>query len=184
MAQAALTLIEPRGVAAVAPPPRLTSYRYWVEFKPEYLAAIRDAITRVLNDKARQLDMFAPSSELLELASEARERGFAMVALEADAEAVEGEAIGLEINPFSEGSLLWEIAETLGMVVTQRDGIRVTDEAALRTQKLMRTTAIPDYSKIRRLIQDGTPVEGAERTGLEYVLRPVPPEGVKEVEPE
>ncbi len=46
--------------AAPLPPPRLTSYRYWEDFQKEILHAIQSTVTRVLDDKERQFDMFAP----------------------------------------------------------------------------------------------------------------------------
>ena len=53
-----LILAEPRPLAMPMPPPRLTSYRYWEDWQPEYLHAIHATLTRVIDEKERQGDLF------------------------------------------------------------------------------------------------------------------------------
>lgn len=63
-----LTLVEPR-LAAAAPPPRLTSYRYWQDYQQDFLQAIRDAVSRVIVDKERQFVLFTPPTAAAPAAS-------------------------------------------------------------------------------------------------------------------
>jgi RecB family exonuclease len=42
------------------PPPRLSSYRFWEDYQPDALEAIRATLARVIDDKTRQFDLFAP----------------------------------------------------------------------------------------------------------------------------
>lgn len=72
-------------------------------------------------------------------------------------------------TPLEEDLLVTSLANRLYMQLTRTESIRVTDEAALKRQGLMRST--PDYAKIRRLLNDGVPVEGVERGDYEYHLR-------------
>ena len=58
-----LILTEPRPAAKPLPPPRLTSYRYWEDWQPEYLHAIHATLTRVIDEKERQFDLFTPPRE-------------------------------------------------------------------------------------------------------------------------
>jgi RecB family exonuclease len=58
-----LTLTEPRPLAMPMPPPRLTSYRYWEDWQPEYLHAIHATLTRVIDEKERQGDLFTLPEE-------------------------------------------------------------------------------------------------------------------------
>lgn len=67
-----LILQEPRMIPVPMPPARLTSYRYWEDYKAEMLHAVRDALDRVLFDKERQLDMFAAAPEVPAAAPDSR----------------------------------------------------------------------------------------------------------------
>jgi len=40
------------------PAPRLMSYRYWEDYAPKYLRAIRDTVARVIDHQERQRDLF------------------------------------------------------------------------------------------------------------------------------
>jgi len=60
-----LTLNAPRPVVMPMPPPRLTSYRYWEDWQPEYLHAIHATLTRVIDEKERQGDLFTPPREAI-----------------------------------------------------------------------------------------------------------------------
>ncbi len=55
-----LMLNEPRPGAVPMPPPRLTSYRYWEEYRPEELRQIKARLDLVIDEKERQGDLFAP----------------------------------------------------------------------------------------------------------------------------
>lgn len=78
-------------------------------------------------------------------------------------------------TPWEEDSLVCGVAEKIGMQVLRSESIRVTDEAALKRQGLLRST--PDYPKIRRLLNSGIPVSGVERGGYEYIFRRSQKEG-------
>jgi hypothetical protein len=71
--------------------------------------------------------------------------------------------------PFGEDSAVCALAESLGLVLSRRDGIEITDEAAIKAAGLMRQT--PDYAAIRKALRDGAEVPGARAGGVEYVLR-------------
>lgn len=62
-----------------------------------------------------------------------------------------------------------DVAAKIGMSVNRVESIRVTDEEALKRQKLMRTT--PDYPKIRKALKAGIPVFGVELGDTEYIFR-------------
>ena len=73
------------------------------------------------------------------------------------------------LSPFDEDALVCAVAERIGMEVLRSESIKVTDEASLKRQGLVRST--PDYPKIRRLLNNGIPVAGVERGGYEYIFR-------------
>jgi hypothetical protein len=72
-------------------------------------------------------------------------------------------------TPFEEDCALLGVIDRFGLELDRRTGIEITDTAALERTGLMRKS--PDYAKIRRLLNDGVPVAGAQLTGVEYVLR-------------
>lgn len=72
-------------------------------------------------------------------------------------------------SPFEEDALVCSLSERHGLEIIRTEAITVTDEASLKRQGLMRST--PDYPKIRRLLNSGIPVVGAERGDYEYILR-------------
>jgi hypothetical protein len=53
-----LILNAPQLSAMPTPAPRLTSYRYWEDYAPKYLRAIRDTVARVIDDQERQRHLF------------------------------------------------------------------------------------------------------------------------------
>src|SRR5664279_2681181 len=53
-----LILNAPQPAVVPMPAPRLTSYRYWEDYAPKYLRAIRDTVARVIDDQERQRDLF------------------------------------------------------------------------------------------------------------------------------
>ena len=53
-----LILNAPQPAVVPTPAPRLTSYRYWEDYAPKYLRAIRDTVARVIDDQERQRDLF------------------------------------------------------------------------------------------------------------------------------
>lgn len=73
------------------------------------------------------------------------------------------------LTPFEEDALVCRLATRIGMEVSRTESIRVTDEASLKRQGLMRST--PDYPKIRRLLNEGVPVFGVKRGGYEFIFR-------------
>jgi hypothetical protein len=72
-------------------------------------------------------------------------------------------------TPFEEDCALLGIMERFGLELERRAGIEITDPAALEAAGLTRRS--PDYAKIRRALNDGVAVPGAQLTDVEYVLR-------------
>lgn len=70
---------------------------------------------------------------------------------------------------FEEDADVCRVAEKHGFQINRFEAMKVTDEAALKRQGLMRST--PDYSKIRKLMNEGIPVYGVERGEIEYTFR-------------
>ena len=73
-----------------------------------------------------------------------------------------------EVTPFVEDCAAVSLAGTV-FTIDRRDHIEVYDEKLLTAAGLMRST--PDYSRIRKLLNDGVAVPGARMAGIEYVLR-------------
>jgi hypothetical protein len=76
------------------------------------------------------------------------------------------------MSPYTEDMAVCRLAASLGMEVNRRDAIDITDEAAISAAGFTRKT--PDYPRIRRAIDDGATVPGAQAGGVEYVLRAKP----------
>lgn len=72
-------------------------------------------------------------------------------------------------TPFEEDCAVQGFLERFDLVLERRVGMEITDLKALEENGLMRKS--PDYSKIRRLLNDGAIVRGANLGGVEYVLR-------------
>jgi hypothetical protein len=71
--------------------------------------------------------------------------------------------------PFEEDAMVCRVAESLGLELSRRFGIVVTDEKLIKAAGLMRES--PDYARIRKLLDAGAAVEGVELGGTEYILR-------------
>jgi hypothetical protein len=72
-------------------------------------------------------------------------------------------------TPFEEDCAVLGMIERFGLNLDRRVAIEITDTAALEAAGLMRRC--PDYAKIRRALNDGVAVPGAQLAGVEYVLR-------------
>lgn len=72
-------------------------------------------------------------------------------------------------TPFSEDCVIAGAARLTGMEVIRSTQIIITDRKALDEQGLLRKS--PDYSEIRRLLNSGADVRGAELGAVEYILR-------------
>ena len=57
-----LNLQEPPPRSTIAPPPRMTSARFWEDYHPAHLRAIRDKLGMVIDYKERQVDIFEPEA--------------------------------------------------------------------------------------------------------------------------
>src|SRR5438445_11561603 len=53
---------EPQPRPTIAPPPRLTSARFWDDFQPEHLRAIRDKLGMVIDARECRGDAFEPEA--------------------------------------------------------------------------------------------------------------------------
>jgi hypothetical protein len=71
--------------------------------------------------------------------------------------------------PFEEDVMVCGLAESLGLELSRRYGIVVTNDAAVKAAGLVREC--PDYTRIRKLLDAGAAVEGVELAGTEYILR-------------
>ena len=74
-------------------------------------------------------------------------------------------------SPFDEDSAVISLAEAFGLKVERRPALEITDVKALEAAGL--TKKAPDYPRIRRILNDGTPVDGAHLGGVEYTFRRV-----------
>jgi hypothetical protein len=72
------------------------------------------------------------------------------------------------MSPLSEDSAVCRLAESLGLSLTRRDGIEITDEAAIKAAGL--TREVPDYKRIRKLLMDGGTVPGATMGRVQFIL--------------
>ena len=72
-------------------------------------------------------------------------------------------------TPFEEDCALLGFLERFGLDLDRRVSMEITDLKALEENGLMRKC--PDYAKIRRLLNEGATVPGAQLAGVEYVLR-------------
>jgi hypothetical protein len=73
------------------------------------------------------------------------------------------------VSPYTEDLAVCRLAEATGLELSRRETIEITDQAAIKAAGMMRET--PDYSRIRKAIQDGGEVPGAKVGGVEYILR-------------
>lgn len=73
-------------------------------------------------------------------------------------------------SPFDEDCIITQAAEAAGLDVRRSRVIEITDMRAIKAAGLVKESA--DYARIRRLLEDGETVNGAELRGVEYVLRP------------
>lgn len=73
------------------------------------------------------------------------------------------------VTPFVEDTAICQVAEAHGLRVQRMGGIKITDAAAIRAAGLVRET--PDYAAIRRRLEAGQTVEGAQLGEIEYFLR-------------
>lgn len=71
--------------------------------------------------------------------------------------------------PFEEDQSICRVAESLGLELSRRDGIVITDEKLIKAAGLVRE--VPDYTRIRKLLEAGAVVEGVELGSTEYILR-------------
>lgn len=72
-------------------------------------------------------------------------------------------------TPFEEDFAIGRSAQRFGLQMERRQAVVITDLKAVQAAGLTRVS--PDYSRIRRLLDDGATVAGAELGGVEYVLR-------------
>jgi len=72
-------------------------------------------------------------------------------------------------DPFLEDSEVCHLAEKYELSVSRFESIEITDEKAIAGAGLMHQT--PDYSRIRKALQNGVDVPGARVRGVEYMLR-------------
>lgn len=70
---------------------------------------------------------------------------------------------------FEEDSAVNAVSARFGLRMERRRALIVTDLKALELAGL--TKKAPDYARIRRLLDDGSPVEGASLGGVEYTFR-------------
>lgn len=70
---------------------------------------------------------------------------------------------------FAEDAVISAAAESLGLKIDRRAKVIITNEAAIKKAGLMREC--PDLIRIRKLLEDGTAIEGAELGRIEFVLR-------------
>ena len=73
------------------------------------------------------------------------------------------------MTPFTEDSAVLLLARDMGLSVDRRHGVEISDPKAIKAAGLVRET--PDYTRIRKLLEDGVPVAGASLAGVEYVIR-------------
>jgi hypothetical protein len=72
-------------------------------------------------------------------------------------------------SPFEEDCALLGIMARFRLELDRRQGVEITDDSGLEAAGLIRKC--PDYSKIRRLLNDGVIVPGARLSGVEYIIR-------------
>jgi hypothetical protein len=75
-----------------------------------------------------------------------------------------------ETSPFLEDCDVLKVAEKFGMQVLRRARVIITDLAVIKENGLVKQS--PDYGRIKDLLENGEIVQGAELSGVEYVMRP------------
>jgi len=96
-----LTLAKPRPAPVPMPPARLTSCRYWEDWQPEYLHAIHAALTRVIDEKERQGDLFtaprqAPAAAPQDFHNEAQKASLLTTPSASEKNATLGMRVGID----------------------------------------------------------------------------------------
>ena len=74
----------------------------------------------------------------------------------------------MPLTPLHEDAIVTTAAAALECYVIRRRSVRVSNAAAVKAAGFVRASI--DYSKLRKMLEDGVPVEGAELGDYEYVL--------------